>query len=401
MKIVISSQKNHNEQHEYLNQLWRQIEKQRIRNQTLEAELDKLIQIYQKEIIPYELKHLQPEQIRLTERLIDLFSRKSLSQRQRGKLHNWICQLLDQILLSDAPKGEQLSYDFNSTIAELNGMTLEELMETTKQHQEMIHEMEDEDIFSSQPETKEDLLDQHAEEMASSLRNKAKNAANMPNQDLFGFEDVDEIIEQAKQKFKLDASELFEDMEDIESLDWDQRLNEETVIDEKWLQTLFRRTARVLHPDRESNSDNQQIKHKAMSELLEARKNRDISSIINLYIEHVGEGKIDLDEMELEKVTRLLEQQKENLEDDFDECIHKSSMHYYVYNTLYAKTRQARAKKLKQTLRDIEELTKDTGELTRSIRNLSCLKQVLSDRYRTRETMFFEYFEDNDFDIRF
>ena len=51
---------------------------------------------------------------------------------------------------------------------------------------------------------------------------------------------------------------------------------------------LFRRLARVLHPDREPDEARRRDKHALMSDCLRARAERDIDTLLSLYVEHVG-----------------------------------------------------------------------------------------------------------------
>ena len=52
---------------------------------------------------------------------------------------------------------------------------------------------------------------------------------------------------------------------------------------------LFRRLARALHPDREQDEARKRDKHRLMSDCLRARDERDIDTLLSLYVEHVGE----------------------------------------------------------------------------------------------------------------
>ena len=51
---------------------------------------------------------------------------------------------------------------------------------------------------------------------------------------------------------------------------------------------LFRRLARVLHPDRERDEGRKRDKHRLMSECLRAREAHDIDTLLSLYTAHVG-----------------------------------------------------------------------------------------------------------------
>lgn len=52
---------------------------------------------------------------------------------------------------------------------------------------------------------------------------------------------------------------------------------------------LFRRIARVVHPDRELDETKKAEKHAIMSDCLQARENDDIAQLLTLYANHVGD----------------------------------------------------------------------------------------------------------------
>lgn len=55
------------------------------------------------------------------------------------------------------------------------------------------------------------------------------------------------------------------------------------------IDTLFRRIAKAVHPDREQDETKKAQKHAIMSDCLNARNQGDIASLLTLYAEHVGD----------------------------------------------------------------------------------------------------------------
>ncbi len=401
MEIVLSTKTSNNKQQKVLNQLWRRLNKKRLRNEKLEADLDKLIQVYQKNVLPVQMDKVLPGIIELTERLIVLLSRKSLPQWQRRELCSWICELIDDAGTLDGSRAEQLILRYDTTVAALNGMSLDEMKE---QHRIMEQEMDE--IYAQTEseagfENDQDPFGDRIDKYVDSLRSKARAAQNSPNVDMFGFADVDGIIDQTEEQLRGATGKLFEDFDEFEELedfandpwDLDGPTEEEIQIDRQWLQKLFRRTARVLHPDRDSNHENYQSRHEAMTALLQARKNQDVVTMISLYAEHVGDGELDIGSADLERITQMLERQEEDLEEKYYQCIAQSPVHAMVYESLYAATRNGRAKKLRQWIQSIQKEAKAMQELTGYLRNLTNLKSALIDRENSRKSMFGMDFE--------
>ncbi len=77
---------------------------------------------------------------------------------------------------------------------------------------------------------------------------------------------------------------------------------------------LFRQLAKVLHPDREHDEQAKAAKHVLMSECIAARKNNDITALLNLYCEHVGELPDDLNNNSHAELISALETQLKTLQ---------------------------------------------------------------------------------------
>jgi len=80
------------------------------------------------------------------------------------------------------------------------------------------------------------------------------------------------------------------------------------------VERLFRQLAKVLHPDREQDDEAKDAKHILMSECIAARKNNDISALLNLYCEHVGELPDDLNNNSHAELISALETQLKTLQ---------------------------------------------------------------------------------------
>ena len=77
---------------------------------------------------------------------------------------------------------------------------------------------------------------------------------------------------------------------------------------------LFRRLARALHPDREQDETLKREKHRLMSDCLRARDERDIDTLLSLYVAHVGELPEALADGGTDALERLLRAQLHDLQ---------------------------------------------------------------------------------------
>ncbi len=80
------------------------------------------------------------------------------------------------------------------------------------------------------------------------------------------------------------------------------------------VERLFRQLARVLHPDREQDETAKAAKNILMSECLKARQENDITTLLSLYCEHVGELPDDLNNNSHNELVKALELQLKQLQ---------------------------------------------------------------------------------------
>lgn len=102
----------------------------------------------------------------------------------------------------------------------------------------------------------------------------------------------------------------------------DKSVVDEQFIDEKVLELenklsverLFRQLAKALHPDKEQDETLRVEKHILMSQCLEARKKKDINTLLCLYCEHIGDLPDDLNDNSHDELIVALEAQLKRLQ---------------------------------------------------------------------------------------
>ena len=322
------------------NKLWQEVKAKQARNEKLKQEMEALLATYTAKVMPVELGIEEPL-ILLARRLVEFASRKSLADWQRGELQDWITETLHEVSQYNAAEADAISNDYNQVIAEYYNIPLEELTGPADIEDEM--EAAIDDAFESMNADDECPLDQEQED-----------------------------------PFGVDDDNLFDD---LGSRAAEQPDRSEQPINEKWIRNLFRRTARALHPDKEQDPEQRSHKQKLMTQLLDARDQQDIMTMMMLYNEHVEDGELSLDPEEIETLCDLLEKQKGILDQDRFALIDESPMHYAVHDKLYAVSQKARDRKLKEHLDDVHASIKRKYKLVEYLRNLTNLKVVLEERY--------------------
>ena len=324
------------------NKLWQEVKKKQARNEKLKQEMDALLATYTQKVMPVELEIEEPL-ILLARRLVEFASRKSLADWQRGELQDWIAETLHEISQYNAAEAEAISNDYNQVIADYYDISVEEL---------------------TGPPDIDDEIEATMREAFDSMTDDEESPLDQDQDDLFGFDDEDDLF----------GSEGVDPKASVE--------RKEQPINEKWIRNLFRRTARALHPDKEQDPEQQHHKQKLMTQLLDARDQQDIMTMMMLYNEHAEEGELSLEPEEIESLCDLLRKQKDILDMDRMALINESPMHYGVHDKLYAISQKARDRKLKEHLDSVHASIKQKYKLVEYLRNLTNLKVVLEERYR-------------------
>ncbi|MBF0255518.1 MAG: hypothetical protein HQL47_03450 [Gammaproteobacteria bacterium] len=155
--------------------------------------------------------------------------------------------------------------------------------------------------------------------------------------------------------------------------------------DENWLKQLFRKAAQALHPDREQDEVKRELKQKQMRELLRARKQGDVMTLLSIYTEHVDGSDLEIAEQEMSRLCDLLEEQVYDLEDEQDNYISSHPYRQMVFEILYAATSKGRKKRIAEWQAYLDEEEQLNQQLRERLHTLKDLKPILEMRNYERQ----------------
>ncbi len=337
--------------------LWTQVKKKQKRNDKLTLEMDELVQVYNQTVLPKEKEYEQPL-CALIEKLITFYTRKSLAAWQRDQLERWFTEVLNQLGQYNPEKAEYYAGQFDQAFVDFKGITLEEL------------------------ENNEAKFEAELEAAIDEIRNGGANQdTSDPEDDIFGSSSKSSVHDSPFEDFDFDQ---FTEGAFHQS-NSDPRTSQ--LINEKWIRNLFRRTARALHPDKEQDPVKREHKQVLMGELLNARDNQDIMSMMLLYNEHVDDSELALAEDEMLSLCSMLEDQQYQLDDDRLDIINQSELHASLHETLHSANKKTRDQKLNQHLVRVQNGIDQEFKMVDYLRNLSRLKEVLEERSGGFEAM--------------
>ena len=384
MKLVLdrkrSAKKHKSPLQKRFDKLRNALDKERRRSACFRKDLDGLVETYQSRSIEHDRRAFD-DLVALSERLIVFASRKSLSDWHRSELLLWIRDLSERRITPIDPEvAERLQRDYNEAVARAMGMSIDEM------------EADIEAVIRERARARGDGFgdgfDGHFDERdgAETPEDNGEYArasgGDSQQADMFGFDDIDpETFDKEEERDWLDE----DDDEDEDEIDISR-----TVMDGSWAKKLFRRAAQVLHPDREPDPERREFKQARLRELLAARKQGDIMTMLSIYSESVSDADIVLAEQEMTEVCDVLENQLDDLRLDREEYIHSHPLRRLAFELFYDNTTKGRQRRIAEWERERKREAAELRKLTPTLGNLDSLKRVLRDRRDEREAALFE-----------
>lgn len=163
----------------------------------------------------------------------------------------------------------------------------------------------------------------------------------------------------------------------------DQTQSLQQLLKKSSINTLFRRLARLLHPDREQDESLKAQRHDQMSQLIQAREHNDLFTLFNLYQEHTGEFPLESLSGDSDQVLELLKAHTQELREQQETVIYADPVRGRLYDLFYDNKPNMRKRKLQRYLVELRELIANERGITRSIRSIATLKPYLEERSYT------------------
>ncbi len=343
-----ATHRSHHILQQRFDKLRKQLQRQENLNRKLAADLDALVERYQSCLREADHGHIDPL-IRLAERLIELFSRKSLCSGQREEFGDWITETIQRVQRVDAAAGEQLYERFSASLTALLGMNKAELDAKVAEFSEFA-EAAFEDVFrSATPDANPDPDDD-------------------PQGDLVGDEDFTFFDDEAQNgRDRTGAPE-----------DFDSRGRMRQLMDGTWARRLFRRAAQSLHPDRESDPLQRPHKQALIQRLLAAREQGDIITLLTLCGKAVGSDELAL-------ACELMEIRVSQLRDERNGIINVNPLRSLVHEFFYSATRKVREQRFQTWEQEVRADVEDIARLCTELRTLGNVEGLFGGSPRTTD----------------
>lgn len=391
----------------HFQKLWDQAAKLKQENERFRQRLDKLVRRIQDEVLPAECEAAAGH-IPLLKRLLTLGRRKSMTRWERQELNDWILELVEPLMSTDQID-QELDDELNRYQAFNFGIELDEESEEsfTEQIQRFYQQQEeayDEEFAPETAEEKQHRIEREVERELDAALGRAPQAPDDAEQDadLFG-DELHAARQQTFDHYQRRRAELREQLieermdeeddpfDDFDPFDYGEddddfedpfapRQTSATAVSNEVFTRLFRATVAVLHPDRQQDEAKKEDNHQLMSQLLKARKQGDVMTVINMYQQHVGnqQGLTGQDEKQL---IAVLERQIEQLKEDKEDYSHSSPLHRIAFEQYYFGSSKKTDNAFREHKTYLSNHTEQLRKMADHITSLKKLKPYLEKRY--------------------
>lgn len=407
MTRLTTGKKSRKKQSEF-QKLWAKAERLKQENARFRDRLDEIIQRIRTDIRPVE-ENTAGQQIPVLKRLLTLGQRKSLTQWQRQALDDWIREILEPLhstdYLDDGIMEEVARYEAFRLGIELDETSSSPLPDQLRAHfeQEEILLQEEGEAWRKEVHREiEKMLDQTFGPEPPMPEHRCENMDDFFEDELKEeqqrqYDAYFEARNAAREELRegmLGASSFSEDDEDDyfdfgsdpfgSSAPFAEQDDSDTVaISNVVFKRLFRSIAAQLHPDREHDPDKREKKHILMTSLLDARKQGDVMTIVQMYQEHVGDDAA-ISKMDEKQLVRALKGQIDELRCEQEEYSFESPLHRLAYEKFYSPSPGKTDQAFKHHIQQIEKTASEASLLALDITSLKTLKPHLEQRYNGR-----------------
>ena len=356
------------------------------RNQKLSAKREELI-VQVKPQIEDKERLLADRIYQQTEKIFEFLGRKSLPQWCKHELLDWLETNAD--ILSRSPFADHIDMaDLSDRILNsLHAFMCETNPEFARASAAFEELEQGEDDGEGEPNHKKQSdnhqqqdrsadIDDMFEELFAEFEAEFDDSLEPGDEEAF----FDEFFDQWQGQFDQEQSDF--DRQDQKQQQQQKELDK--LLRASNINKIFRKIARLLHPDKEPDPDKKELRHQQMSELLKAREEKDIIALFDLYEQHIGQAPLEELGEDISSATRLLKNQAQELRQWHPAAEAKSHIEAYI-SELFAETSpQTLATKIRRHNAFLQQ-TIDSQELILSnMTSIKAIKPLLEDRRSSR-----------------
>lgn len=388
-----SAENEKNKPSSTLSSLWIKIEKHQKRNANFTKKRTKLFEQFKQEAQPSEQK-LADAITAQVEHLIHFLSKKSLTDKQRNELLEWISSDIDYLATHPFSEGIDVADLREKINAELTLLA------------ENLDQAVDEESIVELADMLDEMFDGEMQFDREELIELIKNPA-MIQEHIQRFHEKmneEELSEEDEYNAKLDEEfdeDIFDDFDYQHYSDFSDRENKhelgilEKLFKGSQLNKMYKRLAAKLHPDKESDATKKVIKHDLMQQLASARESKDVFTLLTLYHEHIDDDSFNFDAETLTAIEALLSKKVSELNAELRDLKSADTPEAIVWDHFHGRSNKITTENIVIHTERIEDEVMSINQFIVSTSTLKTLKTELNTRIKQREaSSFFNFNSD-------
>lgn len=352
---------------------WQRVQNLQKKNRNMAAEIDELVAKVTPQLEAVE-RELADALYYQTEKILVFLGRKSLPEWCKYELLDWLES--NGSIMQNMPFAGHLDFEalYDSLAARVEGAFGGPPDSEVDQPEST---MEPEDKNKSRASDKKDSpMDDMFEELFAEFENQ---------------DDSDDHIEDFQEDQENHWQEYFDRQEQAElQAEQDRNKQIDKLLRASNINKMFRKIARILHPDKEPDPEKKDLRHQQMSELLKARDEKDIAALFALYDQHIGTSPLEELGEDIESATKILQYQAQQLRNEQNSYTPKSIIEAYIFEHFYGKSPQALSAALRKHKARTKELAENQTAISRAMTSIKALKPLLEERRKSRFYMAYE-----------
>jgi hypothetical protein len=350
--------------------LWQRIEKNQNKITRQKKKIAQLYQEFQTQVLPHEQEMCIQVQA-LINTLLPFVSRKSLGERHREVLLDWINQELNFIETNPFAMDVEID-NLRDTLQQqllilAQRNPFEENAENLQQLALMLEEMFGDNLQLNEQELSEIARD------PSKLQDYIERMHSQVEESEFVDQDSDFHGEYAEHDDPFEHS-------DHTGNSRREQLNLDKLFKSSELNKIYKRLATKIHPDKEIDDGRKAEKQVLMQQLSAARKANDVFTILLMYQTHCDETDISFDDTTLLAIQKLLGERARTLEREHYQLSTPSTPQGMVWKQFSGRSKKATANNFAEFIAQRQDISDNSQAMAHDITNLKILKEYLNER---------------------
>ena len=170
--------------------------------------------------------------------------------------------------------------------------------------------------------------------------------------------------------------------EDAHKAKKEEDLKDKKIFKESSIDKIYKKLAKVFHPDLTTDEEEKKKRHELMSQLSEAKKNHDLLWIIEKYNQFIPDDQLDFAESDFDKFNKMLRRKSLKLDDKHEHYKNSAPFIAWADEYVYSKSDRVIEKRINEYISEIQANVEDVSCLFNEVKNPKGIKTCFRDALR-------------------